>query len=626
MDDRAEDEAYGPYQPYRPYATDGRPSGPSGVGYRGTLGRLPAASAELAVPHHHHLGISIFHDGNLGHLWRGEFFSRLGEAVLGVGVVMWLAGLYRSPLVIAAALLALGLPFVLAGPLAARLQNARHPDAGLKWLGRLRILLALSFVALHYRTVLLLVFAALFVVSLSGRLRDALRVSALRACLMPGEPEHVANDLHIGAAVAAVLGPLLATLLYVLLGERILAVSIGAVAFFALSANSETFLDALPERRRAFLLARPAASRSEDEEAWDDEAPDAAAAETDPASAEERREEMLPPWYQQGPRHAGEALADIRTGLGLAGTGGGSTAALWALGALALLGGGLAALEVFYVYYWLKLPEFYLGPLIAAEGAGLALGATLGVGFGPRLWRGGLFGGMAVAGGALLALTWFPRLPTALVCAGILGTGNAIALASGRQALTTGFSGLEQRALAAAETWVTALCGAVGSLALVLFYDQAFLLPGDKTVKLPFATYPIGQLLALMGAGLVVGAVAFAALSILLGKQRAPRFVADVSPTRARLAALQSGAQGDTGAAAAWDQSADGDDGWGDEGEESDAGDRYAASASYDYGSYDDTGYQTGYGPRPGYARTDRDDYDEPRGGRSSARNRPPRR
>jgi hypothetical protein len=344
-------------------------------------------------------------------------------------------------------------------------------------------------------------------------------------------------------------------------------------------------------------------------------------------SSEERREEMLPVWYQQGPRQAAEALADIRAGLGLAGTGGGSTAALWALCALALLGGGLAALEVFYVYYWLKLPEFYLGPLIAAEGAGLALGATLGAGLAARLWRASLFGGMAVAGGALLALSWYPRLPTALVCAGILGTANAIALAGGRQALTAGFSGLEQRALAAAETWVTALCGVVGSLALVLFYDQAFLLPGDKTVKLPFAGYPIAQLLALMGAGLVVGAVAFAALSIFLGKQRPPRFAADdVSPTRARLAALQASAQGDTGAAAAWDESAEGDEGWGDEEGEGDEGDRYAASASYDYDGHDDTGYQTGYGPRSGYGRTDRDDYDEPRGGRSSARNRPPRR
>jgi hypothetical protein len=276
------------------------------------------------VPQHHRLGISIFHDGNLGHLWRGEFFSRLGEAVLSVGVVMWLAGLYRSPLVIAAALLALGLPFILAGPLAAGLQNARRPDAVLKWLGRLRILLALSFVALHYRTDLRLVFAALFVVSLCGRLRDAARVSAVRVCLTPGEPEHVANDLHIGAAVAAVLGPLLATLLYVLLGERILAVSIGAVAFFALSANSETFLDALPERRRAFLLARPVVSHSDDEaeDDWDDdEAPGAAANGADLAS-EGRREELLPAWYQQGPPHAAEALADIRAGLGLAGTGG----------------------------------------------------------------------------------------------------------------------------------------------------------------------------------------------------------------------------------------------------------------------------------------------------------------
>src|SRR5262249_49646487 len=159
---------------YQPYDASTRMPVPPGVRYPGTVGRLPAAdgytSSELAAVRHHHLGISILHDGNPGHLWRGVFFSRLGEAVLGVGAVMWLAGLTLSPLVVAGAVVALGLPFLLAGPLAVPFENAARPDRSLRWLGRLRMVLALGLIGMHYRTFLPVVFALLFVLSLCGRL------------------------------------------------------------------------------------------------------------------------------------------------------------------------------------------------------------------------------------------------------------------------------------------------------------------------------------------------------------------------------------------------------------------------------------------------------------------------
>src|SRR5262249_29293089 len=198
-----------------------------------------------------------------------------------------------SPLAVAGAVAALGLPFVLAGPLAAPFENAHNPDRALKWLGRLRMVLALGLVAMHYRTILPVVFALLFILSICGRLCDALRTAPIRTCLAPGEPEHVASDLHIASALVAVLGPLLAALFYVLLGERILLVSIGSVVFFALSANSDTFLDALPARRRAFLLAAPTSSEEDDEDEDEQQTP------------EEWRERALPEWYQQGPTHSG---------------------------------------------------------------------------------------------------------------------------------------------------------------------------------------------------------------------------------------------------------------------------------------------------------------------------------
>ncbi len=627
-DDASANDPYNPYQPYQPrqsYPGGGRTlaSGLSG-GMSSARARVPGGTfSEVALPAaHHHLGVSIFHDGNIGHLWRGEFFSRLAEAVISAGVIMWLAALYRSPLVVAVAVFALAFPFVIAGPAAARFQSVKRPDLMLTWLGRIRIVLALGLVVMHYRTLLPIIFLLLFAISLLGRFSDALRVAAARACLAPGEPEHVVSDLHIGASVAAVLGPLLATLLYVLLGERILAVSIGAVAFFALSANSEMFLDALPERRRAFMLAVP--------DTLDDEEEDETETLKRP-SPEERREHGLPAWYQQGPSRGREGWADLRAGLGLAGTGGGSTAAIWALGALALIGGGLASLEVFYVLYRLQLPEFYLGPLLAAEGGGLALGALLAGGF-ARSWRIALFGGMALAGVAMLGLAWFPLLPGPLLWMFVLGIANAVAASGASRVLTTGFSGVEQRALGAAEAWVTALGAAIGSLALALFYEEAFVLPGGKTFKLPFHTYPIEKLIELMGGALIAGAVIFAVLSFVLGKQRAPKAseAASLSPTRARLAAFQAD-KVQIGAAAAWDHPDEDEGGWG-EAEDDAPDDRYAASGAYDDGydntGYDNTGYDnTGYGP----ARRDRyvpdeDDYDDPpRGSRGGSSSRNPR-
>jgi len=605
-------EAYAPYQPYD--ASTHMPA-PPGVRYPGTMGRLPAAegytSTELAAVRHHHLGISIFHDGNPGHLWRGVFFSRLGEAVLSVGVVMWLAGLTLSPLVVAGAVVALGLPFLLAGPLAVPFENAAHPDRSLKWLGRLRMVLALGLIGMHYRTILPVVFALLFILSLCGRLSDALRAATIRTCLAPGEPEHVANDLHIASSLAAVLGPLLATLCYILLGERILLVSIGSVVFFALSANSETFLDALPERRRAFLLAVP-----------DAKAVEAIAAEQDDdrLTPAERRERALPEWYQQGPTSASEASSDIRAGLGLAGTKAASAVALWALSALSLIGGALAILEVFYVLFYVHLPEFYWGPLVAAESAGLALGALL---FGVvlrKLWRVALFGGLSGSGAALLAFAWFPRLPAPLLCALALGIANALAAAGAHHALTAGFSGVERRALAAAETWVGALCGVLGT-SVVLFYNQATLLPGGKTINLPGPkppVYPIEQLFVLLGISLLLGGIIFAVLSGTLNTQRPPRKKkggAATSSARNRLPGRLPGVV------------ADDEDGWGDDGEDGwddDQDARHAASAVYDYGDtgnatgYQDTGYTgAGYYGEP-------DDDEPPR--RSSSRNPRPRR
>src|SRR5215467_13027075 len=81
-----------------------------GSGYPGSSSRMPTLASTLygaamsrqedlwtsarmdaVQAHRHHIGIAVFHDGNPGHLWRGQFTSRIGEILVGVVVVMWLA-------------------------------------------------------------------------------------------------------------------------------------------------------------------------------------------------------------------------------------------------------------------------------------------------------------------------------------------------------------------------------------------------------------------------------------------------------------------------------------------------------------------------------------------------------
>ena len=476
---------------------------------------------------HKRIGFAIFHDGNPGHLWRGGVASSLGEAVLSAGVVMWLAALTWSPQVVALAVAALGLPFLLAGPLGARLENRSEPGKSLKVIGRLRIVLALALIPMHYYTILPVVYALLFAISLCGRLNDALRTAVARTCLAPGELEHVANDMHIGSALAAVIGPLLATACYVLVGERILLVSVATATIFLLSVNSEGFLDALPRSRRDFLLATPESASTPDEWehsrvfALEDGVATGALAETldddlDPQASrdatQEARELQLPPWYQQGPRNAWQALADIRAGLGLAGATSASATALWAIGALSLVGGGLAVLEVFYLYDRFGLPSLYLGPLLACESAGLALGALLAgdarAGHSGRSSGGGarsrLLGGVLGVGAALAVLAAAPLLPVALAASFALGAANALAVLAARRALLSGFDGVEQRALAASEAAVAALCGMVGALVFAKFYVGV---SGS-----PLAGWPISELFVLTGGSLVLAAFVFAVL------------------------------------------------------------------------------------------------------------------
>jgi hypothetical protein len=547
-------------------------------------------SAQRGV-RHNRAPFALFHDGNAGHFWRGEVASLLGDVIIYTGAIIWLAYLGASPTQIGLALALVGIPYIFFGPLATSLENSRDPGRWLRPIGYLRVACALGFVGMHYLTIYPVIFLLLFGVSFAGRLRAALRVAATRVCLAPGEFEIVSNDLHIGSALVAVFGPLLAGLLFLFLGERILAVAIAAALAFLFSANSDSFLDPLPASRRAFLRATVQSAVPDEQEREelllaaqpegksrleDDSAEELAAA----------LERALPEWYQTGPRSPIGGTAEVRAGLGLAGGTGSSRNSLLALVALALVGGGFAVIEVFYVLYALQAPIFFLSVLLAAEAGGMALGAT----FAPRRdsWRMGVVIGIFGTGASLIVLAALQTMLGAVVACFLLGLMNALAVTGAQRGLRAGFSGRERRALTTGASFITALCGVVGiGLFLFIYLGPGVipraLLTSLRSVNFPADWWSMGQVLLGTGVVLIVASIIFAPLFLVAGSGAIRKKGTGVAPLTTR-----------TGAVGAFDASAS-----------------YPAADGWD----DDTGYSSRHS---GYGRQDRydDDYDDEDDGR----------
>ncbi len=599
-------------------------------------GEVARTSAHLEAIQRKRNGFALFHDGNAGHLWRGEVASLFGESVLGVGVIIWLAYLTSSPVMVSLGVLSLGLPWLVAIPLAPLFENAREPGRPLAWIGRLRVLAALGVVGMHFVTIYPVLFGLLFVIGLAGRIRQALRVAATRVCLEPGEIELVSNDLFAGSALATIIGPLLAAALFMALGERVILVALVAAALFLLASNSDGFLDALPNERRAFSLATLTSATPDEATRADliaaargarmdgntdgdeDEEPDAGEA-TDSESASlppDLRERALPEWYQQGPKNPSQAIGDTGAGLGLAGGRAASATALLILATLAFVGGGLSVLEVFYVSDRLGLAFYYLGVLIALEAGGMAVGALLAETPPARAMSGALaLLGLTLTGVALalLALTTIPLVSYGI--APLMGVANGVSVISARRLLRAGHDGAERRALSAAEAFLTALTSAAGAI-LFAFFFAGFTRASIGTHAL-LPGMPVGLILSGAGVGLALaGAILFIRPGLRERTPKSPRAGKNASlETSGRMGAAPGasgrfaspigasgkmdavGATGATGAIGAlWDGI-----------EDDDEVDAYAGEDEYgdgdDYDDYDDDDNEDEWDDRGGRGR-----------------------
>jgi hypothetical protein len=303
----------------------------------------------------------------------------------------------------------------------------------------------------------------------------------------------LASGDQAAAGVLAVLGPALATLLYILNGERILAIAAGAAFLYLLATiSAANYTDVPPQ----VLLWKPAGADEANESVWEDEDDEEEFA----GSGERPSAPETPVWELAPPPTAGEALADLQDGLGIAGVSSHALVAFMLLALLAFAGGALAVAEPLYVWLDLSQPPFVLGLLFTATGLGAALASAIVVEL-RRFGRFFLFLGAVAAGAGLIALPRAANVMSALALVAIIGAANVFAIRGGQMLLLRHYEPAEQRAVAAAHSFFAALMSAGGMVAAIL------LIRGAPVRQLTLPGLPLGldTTLALAGASIIAG-------------------------------------------------------------------------------------------------------------------------
>jgi MFS family permease len=451
--------------------------------------------------------------GNLRRLWLSEIAARAGDVILGTGTVIWYLQLTHQFVPVALLVLAFALPPALLAPVAGALAARRDPRRLLLLLGVLRIALALVFVAMHFHTIPQLILALAFGLSLVGTVRAALR----RAAVARGVPVRargvLASGDQVAATILAVVGPALTTFLFVINGERIFTIAVGAALCYVIAITGESQAEPLPDK---ILFQRPAGDDPRVANVWEG---DEDAEEDSAVLAAEAQAQV---WELAAPPTPRAAIADVRDGLGIAGTATHAQAALWGLALLAAAGGILAVGEPWYLWDHLGQVPFMLGFLFMAAGFGAAIASAVVVA--ARTWgRFFLVVGLLASGAGLVALARMTDLPHALGAIAVISAANVFAIRGGQMVLLRHFVPVAQRAVAAASAAVTAL------LALFGMILGCMMIEGVARVA------PVGLTNALgaTGAAVVLGGVTVAVLVLLpnrdLGAQAIPALVATPS-------------------------------------------------------------------------------------------------
>ncbi len=435
--------------------------------------------------------------GNIRRLWVSEIASIAGDVILGAGLLIWYFQLTFSFVQVSLLLMFMAIPAALVALFAGSLAGIRDTRRALGAVGGLRVALALVVVLIYFQTIVPVFYLLAFGLSLASNLRGALRRGAVLHAVPVRALGVLASGDQIAAGVLAVAGPALATLLYIVNGERIFTIAVGGALCYLIAVTGESRAEPLPDKIR---LQRPAGEDepevdsiwSDDEDSREDAAVIAA-------------EQKTPVWELLPPPNMKAGLDDVMAGLQLMASSRHMQVVSFCLAALAFVGGILAALEPFFVWVTLHQPPYMLGLLFTATGvgAGIASAVVVEARSGGRFF---LVFGLAISGLGLIALPRMLDVRHALAVIAVLGAANVFAIRGGQMALLRHFVPVAQRAVAQTLTLLAAVTSLLGiGVAVLLGKGHGFRV---STLGLP-------NLLILGGAGLLLCGVLAAMILIL---------------------------------------------------------------------------------------------------------------
>ncbi len=300
-------------------------------------------------------------------LWLKQSVTALCDALFSTTLILWLAtGPKASPLSLGLALVALGIPYALFGPFAEatteRWSRRRTMFVTDVVRGILTFFLCIMVLPiLTPKRALAVIYLLCFFIGLMSRFSLAAQRSAITAVVRPKEHARGISRIQGSVAIMGIAGPILAAILFLLLGSNPLPGLVLAGFLLLLSAGGAQAMDhEFTAKVRAVQTRRKRRADTQEGEAAQDTAEEAAEAEEEP-------------W---NPSVLRTGLADSFKGIRLVlkQRPFGSIATTVAL--VAFVGGIFNVLEVFFVSTYLGYPGAFLGLLISANAAGVLLGSA----------------------------------------------------------------------------------------------------------------------------------------------------------------------------------------------------------------------------------------------------------
>jgi MFS family permease len=299
-------------------------------------------------------------------LWLKQSVTALCDALFSTTLILWLAtSPQASPLTLGLGLVSLGLPYALFGPFAEaateRWSRRRTMFVTDVVRGILTFFLCIMVLpVLTPKRALAVIYLLCFFIGLMSRFSLAAQRSAITAVVRPKEHARGISRIQGSVAIMGIAGPILAAMLFLVLGSNPLPGLVLAGFLLLLSAGGAQAMDhEFTAKVRAIQTRR---KRRGDTQG--DAGPDA---------AEEAAEVEEEPWH---PSVLRSGMADSFKGIRLVlkQRPFGSIAITVAL--VAFVGGIFNVLEVFFVSAYLGYPAAFLGLLISANAAGVLLGSA----------------------------------------------------------------------------------------------------------------------------------------------------------------------------------------------------------------------------------------------------------